>query len=509
MTCCSVPPNNRSGKRKVSTTDKQQKNGDKNLALSDQDDKSKLEDANQTDKLTTLGPSEKDQLLTNQVQVNNENYGTRKLADSQGKLNLAISDANNDDIPIAREFGEQLFQGDDSVADSNLTQLKHITVKPNDNDDLSGRDDKELDGDLSLDSTLRIDRSVSPTLSADLVSYIESKNVAEFVTPSTDDDKNPELAASSDKPTLIASNFTDDDYMNSDTVDQQQQSRYEPIASTSRNVPSKTKIGDYARIEYSPVEDLDSMTTMSHSRFGSEKGGSRSQTGSLSRRNSLRATTNDGSISRRSSQGGIESTSLSNSSQLSNEQFQQNLTNMLESVNTNYPTFGTIGLPLGPPFDVGYAETAKTSPETTGAALTSASQDSLSDASFGEGSPKRSRPATTLSDRSTEAALVGDSMERSNFEEIAKPAPLASGEDELLKEYPSVTSTLIDSNDARPNDRVGSPLSIATTNSGGLTNPTPTPSEMSSGSGKKKRLKAKALFKRFKPGSKKKKDEID
>lgn len=68
---------------------------------------------------------------------------------------------------------------------------------------------------------------------------------------------------------------------------------------------------------------------------------------------------------------GLESTSLSIASQLSNEQLELSLTNALESVlAAPNQTYGTIGLPLGPPVDRYPSETTKTSPDTTGAALT-------------------------------------------------------------------------------------------------------------------------------------------
>lgn len=361
------------------------------------------------------------------------------------------------------------------------------------------------------------------------------------------------------------------------------------LVSSRVNVPSTTKIGDYARLEYSPVEDLESVTTMSYSRVGSVKshgaisgfssmtgggggfggGGGNGDNGGngltggggggrmrgdtsvsraassapISRANSMKTT--DESISRRSSQG-VESTSISIASQLSTEHLQQNLTNMLETANSPIPLFGTIGLPLGPPLNDGpmmiASETAKTSPETTGAALTSASQDSLSDASLGNGmmggggsggnggsvgnssSLPRSRPVTMLSVGSTTGGNLVSSMEDSvdlsqagassvvttaSTEIASSSAGTTSGVYSKQSTISRITESSQQQQQKETTERVESPLSMmSTATSGGLTNPTPTPSEMSTSSQKKKsKLKAKSLLKRFKGGSKKAKNK--
>lgn len=546
MSCCSVPPASRSATRRMSSNvDLHSKKVDNSISndsacIDDSIDKSKLEDGKA--KLINFEDdiNETDQLLSIQANVddtNKENYGTTKVGEVQGKLRLDLN-AFVDKYSTASQT--ETPDAEDSVAALISVKLQQQKQAP-DNIEGSDEDDGDsnlksigqtiyIDGDQKFDSaTFDNDGAVSPASSNDIEPYRESRLGGNESSESIKD--SPEVEESR---RLLEQLEQDISGLqpNEARVGQGQESRplYEPIASTSRNVPSTTKIGDYARIEYSPVDDLDSVTTMSYSRLGSERGAStRSQAGSmLSRQNSLgRATnTNGEGPSRRSSQGGIESTSLSIASQLSNEQFQQNLTNMLESVNSNYPSFGTIGLPLGPPIDIGLTtETTKTSPETPGAALTSASQDSLSDGSF-EGdieiSPKFSRSATATSG----GALVNDTLQQervnsAEMAELAKPAPLASGEDEPIdaKLASVVTSSsgaavkatddnreLTEGDDSK---RVGSPQSINTTTSGALTNPTPTPSEMSTGSGKKKRLKAKALFKKFKTGGKKKnKDEI-
>lgn len=282
------------------------------------------------------------------------------------------------------------------------------------------------------------------------------------------------------------------------------------------NIPSTTKIGDYARIEYSPVDDLDSLTTFSQSRGGSERGvwlarSSVSRSSSLGRQFSL-SRASSANISRSSSRG-IESTSISNVSQLSNENSHQNLTNILETANSPTPAlFGTIGLPLGPPLDGNLSETARTSPETTGAALTSASQDSLSETSLNDlgksDIPIASRSATLDSTATSGAALVVESPpERSYTVEPTSSNILGLPTGPVVNLIESIEST-ITKVASETLERIESPqLSLLS----GLTNPTPTPSEMSGGSQKKKlKLKPKSLLKKLKPGSSKKKvkDEV-
>lgn len=167
---------------------------------------------------------------------------------------------------------------------------------------------------------------------------------------------------------------------------------------------------------------------------------------------------------------------------------------MLESA-ISPSTFGTIGLPLGPPLETVATETAKTSPETTGAALTSASQDSLSDSSLASAPTSLAATVGSASKINTGAALVVNSIEQSFDEDmvqLSRPPTV----DYQQKPAPAKPT--------KP-ERVGSPLSLETTTSGGLTNPTPTPSEMSGGSlGKKKsKLRAKSFLKKFKRSSKK------
>lgn len=270
-------------------------------------------------------------------------------------------------------------------------------------------------------------------------------------------------------------------------------------------ITSTTKIGDYARLEYSPVEDLESVTTYSQSRVGSEMGGRQisAANSTVSRPSSFKNTS--GNVSRRSSQG-IESTSISIASQLSNEQFQQNLTNMLESANSPTPLYGTIGLPLGPPLEYNTTETAKTSPETTGAALTAASQDSLSGNSLDGSAPSSSRAATLGSMSAVQgAALVNDSIEDS-----VEMGEMIRGPVEAATKAAKARLVAQADSDIPAGERIESSLSMATTTSGGLTNPTPTPSEMSGTSQKKKsKLRAGKLFKRLKRGGSKKKSKDD
>lgn len=274
--------------------------------------------------------------------------------------------------------------------------------------------------------------------------------------------------------------------------------RVEPI-----NIPSTTKIGDYARLEYSPVEDLESAKSEFGLEVEAETEGATQEVDKkpdnvddekseendkeivhASSTVEVQAESGDLSMSRRSSQG-IESTSISISSQLSNEQqLQHNLTNMLESAqstNFNAFTFETIGLPLGPSHDPMPSETAKTSPETTGAALTSASQDSLSNTSMGSGSQNR----PPILGANVGAALVqSDSFEPSYIDESA--------------EVEAINQTNVTVGRQNVQTRLESSMST--------TNPTPTPSELSGTSSqrKKRKLRAKNFFKKLKPGGSKK-----
>lgn len=486
ISCCSAPPpRERSAKR--SANPDQLPNGTAN--------KSSNQDAAKSQRNEDEETNEKDQLLTNQIQANNENYGT-KSGGSQGKLTLAPGEESSSFD--ATKHDEQLIQGGADSMPTPMTKLQRAEAVDQGNSYRLGEVEVEF-------------LSQPDDYSGSLLSSVEIGPFSESVSTTA---SHPKELAQDQK--LAGANKLELPNVEQNEIDSKGQSErviapeqpYEPMLGpgvVTKNAPSTTKIGDYARIEYSPVEDLESLTTMSYSRLGSEKGGSHSRAGST------KTNTFDGAYSRRSSQGGVESTSISIASQLSNEQFQQNLTNMLESVNSNYQTIGVIGLPLGPPIEGTQTETTKTSPETPGAALTSASQESLSDAAFGDISPPSSRPGTLRSNASTGAALVGDSLERSNLieelAEFAQPAPLATCEDEDQPQVVQANSNT-SGNEPKAADRVGSPQSIATTTSGGLTNPTPTPSEMSGGSGKKKKLRAKALLKKLRPGSKKKnKDE--
>lgn len=180
---------------------------------------------------------------------------------------------------------------------------------------------------------------------------------------------------------------------------------------------SKSRIGDYARIEYSSIDELESDSTIKSSnnakkRSKSQKSDSKNEIASLDgsglekdvnvNNNVLNANINANTTiiesvnsglpltsqierASRVSSPGIESTSISIASQLSNEFLEQSLTNVLDSAQTS-PTpitnYGTIGLPLGPPYiTTNIDTTGKSSPETTGAALTAA-DDTVSEASI-------------------------------------------------------------------------------------------------------------------------------
>lgn len=184
---------------------------------------------------------------------------------------------------------------------------------------------------------------------------------------------------------------------------------YQSVATIS--MISKTRIGDYARIEYSHIDDQESSDSTVQAASSQDKGtnklsdqpiktcvpsddnnndnhnqdGPQNQSGIISTSLSERPS--------RVSSPGIESTSISIASQLSNEFLEQSLTNVLDSAQTSpspMVNYGTIGLPLGPPFInlydsnentiCGLDMTRKSSPETTGAALT-AGDDTMSSSS--------------------------------------------------------------------------------------------------------------------------------
>lgn len=420
--------------------------------------------------LINFGESEKNKLLTDESKSNIESYGA-KNDDSQGMNSSPVNNVTK------QNKLDQMMLKEDTITAPTPSPSQQQAKAPKQTDAKSFADYSATELNFDYD-----DRSGSSTSSIDIEAFSEN--------PSKD--QKPAILAGSE------SNGSQQDERE-DESNKVESSEVETQISPSHNIPSTTKIGDYARIEYSPVEDLESLTTVSQSRYGSEKG-----TGQLSvaessvdKQDSLADKNVGENRSRRSSQG-IESSSISIASQLSNEQLQQNLTNMLESANSPIAMFGTIGLPLGPPLDNMMTETAKTSPETTGAALTSGSQDSLSDNSVASDQASR---LMTVQSRSSGAALVNDSMERSYLED--------SVELNSIRKSPSFLddrkSTVTKINDNVVTERVESSMSMNTTTSGGLTNPTPTPSEMSSNSSKKKRkLRAKSLLKKLRPGSKKK-----
>lgn len=461
MTCCNVPSNNR------------QARGKNNLAkvgenlIENVDQKSKLTDGQ--DKVR-----EKDLLLTNQIQAHNDNYGTKAESNNQKQLQALAND---------RGFQESLTTSTSALIPKSRSAEEDEYTKYT---------------ELNFD-----DKSVTPPSSIDIDQYKEN--------PMANMQKENEQSVKSTEFQEMGQSFTGQQTASGEVAAGNSETAN---SAESKMISSFTKIGDYARLEYSPVEDLDSVTTKSHSRPGSmgrtdfaDKPASEQEASEKRRPATSNVTSNatSQSVSRRSSRG-IESTSISIASQLSNEQLQQNLTNMIESANSPTALFGTIGLPLGPPLDndmagpnsafEGDTETRKTSPETTGAALTSASQDSLSGNDYDN---SRFKTATLDSNEASEAALIGDSYENSN--EIA---PLANVDETILsrKQQSSVSSQ---------QTRNESALSMTTTTSDALTNPTPTPSEMSSGIGvegkKKSKLRPKNLLKRFKSGKKKNKTE--
>lgn len=160
-------------------------------------------------------------------------------------------------------------------------------------------------------------------------------------------------------------------------------------------ITSMSRIGDYARLEYSPVDDT-------------ESDGTKLSRGSNDELDHCRIGPNEPSkaleVPSRFSSPGIES-SISIASQLSNDYLDHNLTNVLESAQTlPAQIHETIGLPLGPLY--ADSDPGKTSPETTGAALTNTE-------SISQGSPSDNESSRRISDQdsstksSVGAALVG------------------------------------------------------------------------------------------------------
>lgn len=454
LTCCGAPKLARPARGKANVIEK-------NVKL--------VEEADFKDLINT-GEEETSQLLTNQIQANNESYGSKS---DQTKGRILETSSNAQIKTVVDSISRQAILKESTMAPSTYSEPLSTSRKEEPELDYTGV--KELDFD---------DRSVSPPSSIDIEPFKE--NPGDRQPPSTST-----FAASPPIKSYTETAVKEEAHVRTGSQ-QEAQSTIVENKSLNRNIPSVSRIGEYARIEYSPVEDLESLTATSHtqSRAGSEKGEqSRGREREQSGKSSPRPFTANGSHSRASSQG-IESTSISIASQLSNEQLQQNLTNMLESANSLNQLFGTIGLPLGP-----VTETAKTSPETTGAALTSASQDSLSDPSLGGPTGQKMRgEAGTVDYVSTGAALVDDSIEDPNYVSTQVQSASRAGKLTMANNL-SV-------------ERLES-VSISTTTSGALTNPTPTPSDMSATSStkKKRKLRAKSLLKKLKPGSKKKSKE--
>lgn len=437
-------------------------------------EKNQQEDGAPNNDLLTL--NEKNLLLNNQIKSNFDTFNNNNDEQTQGRLLTNTPEQGESNHNIHDEELERDFDGVERMMIETKNQTALSTAQS------LQRTNVEMNDYYSRELNFHGEQSASPLSSSDLDEYKEVPSEDEQVQQSSS--ANDAVRTGSQSATNTSASKPPSVY---------------------KNVLSQTKIGDYARLEYSPVEDLESVTTISQGQANSEKGTATRRSSAIESASQadhqkdsetaaeLAAADEQRSLSRMSSHG-IESTSISIASQLSHEQLQQNLTNMLESANSP-STFGTIGLPLGPPLDGMATETAKTSPETTGAALTSASQDSLSDGSLT--SAPTSLAVTVGSASNTGAALVVNSVEQSYDEDVAqvnqvqqvgsrqKPAKVASGE------------------------RVESPLSIETTTSGGLTNPTPTPSEMSGGSlsKKKSRLRPKSFLKKFRRSGKKSKSE--
>lgn len=470
ISCCGVPPSSRASARKVSSSVAYQK-----------DDETKG-----TDNKTVT--SEKDQLLDNQIRTINDNYG---LKGEQDKISSPIGDIATITKNLINSDDPSKSYDQNPVAGSSSRQLKRQAAFDSADTNYENYD---INAGARQQQHLQPhdDQNVSPPSSIDIDLFTESPTFGDAPVPRERFEAQLHHQHQAGGSCVTGSGGSGGGA--GDTVDQIEAAMQ---MSAAKNVPCKTKIGDYARIEYSPVDDLELFTTTSHSHGESEWGGP-SQTGSaLSRQNSWRlASTIDGDFKSRRSSQGIESTSISIASQLSNEQLQQNLTNVLESAtNSPMPLFGTIGLPLGPPLEGALTETAKTSPETLGAALTSASQDSLSDNPLGQ-APAGRPTLSSYTNTSSGAALVGDSMERSyNDDNLAADLAATATAPLATDDLPPLAGT-----EVKPTERNVSPQSITTTGSGGLANPTPTPSEMSGSSSiKKRKLRVKSLWKKLSP----------
>lgn len=425
-----------------------------------------------------LSLNEKDQLLNNQMRANFDTFGAGKGDQTQGRL------LNN--TPELGETAQNIH--DEEFVERDVDQSERVAVETAASSAKSRKERSlEMSEYYSREMNFHGEQSASPLSSIDVDEYKEMPSDEEEEAKVGVQER-PSAIGKSQPPANLAA---------------------PKQASAYKNIPSTTKIGDYARLEYSPVDDLESLTTISQSRPGSERGTTTRRSSELESifqsdqhrgpeaAMAAAAADEQRSLSLKSSHG-VESTSISIVSQLSHEQLQQNLTNMLELANSP-STFGTIGLPLGPPLETTYTETAKTSPETTGAALTSASQDSLSGSSMTSAPTSLAVTVGSANQSNTGAALVGNSNEQSFDEEMVQSGQLPA----VGLERKSLTNKLTTA------ERVESPLSMETTTSGGLTNPTPTPSEMSGGSlgKKKKKFKAKSLLKKFKRSSKKTKSD--
>jgi len=577
------------------------KNNDSNGASTEENGQEKKEgnsNGQLSRNLITLTATEKDQSLENQIQANNEDYDTRRGSEKGNDdrvmsfSRLAAQDEDDikeekENIPSADEASLQQRAAKAVSALPNARSLGNMqSVEPPEWSDSIGEAQRVM-------AELEIGEPLGPEANYDDIERrlreAAGKSQEQLSMRDLEKSRSQSPASSIDVDSFSETQRPELESPDASSRLQSDREAGNPLAESSglaasadrANIPSTTKIGDYARIEYSPLEDLESVTT--YSRGGSTKG-SRSYAGStLSRQNSMgkgaqrqamrseepesdvgegpgplgrsnkssRRSSGQGGLGLSESEagggGGYESTSISIASQLSNEQFQQNLTNLLEQSASPTTMFGTIGLPLGPPLRGGVSSSSlgdgiqgeaalsetggKTTPETPGAALTSASHDSLSDASLsdiGDGADDKytnqkqttNKAATLQSIASSGGALVQsneDSMELNNGGGFTSAAPLASSEDEPAPSASKRASIQTNETDDQSkastviaDQRVGSPQSYATTTSGGLTNPTPTPSELSQGSqGKKKKLKAKAVLKRFKFGSKKGKSKGD
>lgn len=389
-----------------------------------------------------------------------------------------------------------------------IEKIQSGTIKPNSNDiinyktfDVTRLADKNNDG--------QVVRVISTR-------YPDEPDESSAVSKNNNNAQNSPMVAANDDYLIsrnqIASCSSPDKTSHIINEFNSQNSRSQPLESRAViTITSTSRIGDYARLEYSPVDDTESDGTNRNT--GDEK-----SIGSKPNVNDLMADHRHEPISRLSSPG-IESRSISIASQLSKDYLDQNLTNTLDSVQIlPGPICDSIGLPLAPLYPD--SEHGKTSPETTGAALTTGDESpSRSSPSYNEASQKISDKESS-GKSSVGAAVVGVESSGKHNESDA-PKKQSSG---LFSVFPkrskkSAKDTQLSSsnlNDARSSlstslERPGSSISTqagtSANNPSGLGSPTPSNMSKSSLKGLVKTIAKDLGFYRNKKSTKAKQNK--